>query len=274
MPFRTNKEFSFGNFINRVVKFVASQYDSVIPDGGDAPGPYSLNDPTDAAFFADVNALVKEYSDSMDAVKLRLGLQTVMHISIRGNNYLQSSGLNKALMTANPIRCAQVVSRAINLIYVLSVLIYPFMPATSESILVQLNAPARAVPEMLAADILPGHQIGQPEHLFKKIEEKMAEKWRAQYGGPESVAPNSSEPVPTKHGASKRKAAVKPDPVPRTGSKSIDVLALEQKVAEVGGEIRALKGRTPKTKELDVEIATLVTGLKRLKSELAQLDQP
>ena len=56
----------------------------------------------------------------MDSVKLRAGLHTVMSISARGNLYLQSSGLNKQLMTENPKRCAQVVSRALNLIYILS----------------------------------------------------------------------------------------------------------------------------------------------------------
>ena len=111
----------------------------------------------------------------MDAVKLRSGLQVVMHIFARGNLYLQSSGLNKALKAENPKRCAQVVVRAINLIYVLSALIYPFMPSTSESVLTQLNAPARAVPEVFSIDILPGHQIGVPEHLFKRIDEKMVD---------------------------------------------------------------------------------------------------
>ncbi|KAJ7931585.1 tRNA synthetases class I (M)-domain-containing protein [Mycena leptocephala] len=169
---------NFGNFVNRTLKFVASQYDSVLPDSGDAPGPVSTDDPADRKFVQEVNELLKVYIDAMEAVKLRLGLQTVMLISGLGNTYLQASGLNKALMTENPARCAQVLSRAVNLIYVLSTLIYPFMPATSDAILAQLNAPARAVPDVLAIDILAGHTIGTPAHLFKKIEENMAETFR------------------------------------------------------------------------------------------------
>jgi hypothetical protein len=53
-----------------------------------------------------------------------------------------------------------------------SSLIYPFMPATSDSILTQLNAPARVVPDVLSTDILAGHHIGKPEHLFKKHHER------------------------------------------------------------------------------------------------------
>lgn len=94
---------SFGNFVNRVLKFTSSQYNSIVPDSGDAAAPLSPNDPDDADFISVVNGLLKDYIDAMDAVKLRLGLQIVMLISIRGNNYLQSSGLNKALMARDDV---------------------------------------------------------------------------------------------------------------------------------------------------------------------------
>ena len=78
--------------MNRALKFVSAVYDGVIPDSGDAPGPYSPNDTDgDAEFFSDINALLKEYIDAMEYAKLRLGLQTVMAISARGNLYLQVS---------------------------------------------------------------------------------------------------------------------------------------------------------------------------------------
>ncbi|KAG6330347.1 hypothetical protein ID866_8744, partial [Astraeus odoratus] len=119
---------NFGNFVNRALKFVSSQYNGVIPESGDEAGPLSPNDPLDSEFITEVNSLLKEYVDALESVKIRLGLQSVMLISNRGNGYLQSAGLNKALMAENPKRCAQVVSRAVNLIYTLSALIYPYMP--------------------------------------------------------------------------------------------------------------------------------------------------
>ncbi|KAJ3514070.1 hypothetical protein NLJ89_g2586 [Agrocybe chaxingu] len=265
---------NFGNFVNRALKFVSSQFSSAIPESGDAPGPYSPNDSLDSEFITAVNGLLKDYIDAMDSVKIRLGLQTVMLISIRGNNYLQSSGLNKALISSNPARCAQVISRAVNLIYALSALIHPFMPATSDSILAQLNAPARAVPKVLSNDILGGHTIGAPEHLFKKIEESMAEVWRIKFGGNDAPAAASTaatpDPMKAVPGQSKKKAAKKgavssPAPV---GPKSPEVLALEVKVAEQGRVVRELKARTPKTPELDAEIKIVVEVLKELKAEL------
>jgi methionyl-tRNA synthetase len=198
---------------------VASQYNGVLPDAGDPSGPFTLDESPDREFIKSVNSLLKEYIVAMDAVKLRLGLQTVMLISIQGNQYLQSSGLNKTLMAEHPKRCAQVISRAINLIYALSALIYPFMPSTSESILVQLNAPARTVPEVLSNDILHGHTIGKPEHLFKKIDESMADTWRVKFGGIEGKTvpaddPLKAEPGKSKKGAGGKKASAKPDAIP------------------------------------------------------------
>ena len=214
----------------------------------------------------------------MDSVKLRLGLQTVMLLSQRGNLYLQSSGLTKALMNENPTRCAQVVTRAANLIYVLSALVYPFMPSTSASILSQLNAPARSVPHEFTIDLLPGHQIGTPEHLFKKIEEKMAEVWRAKFAGndPASAAPVANETFAVS-GTSKRKAAAAAKKGAQNpgeeqvgevdGPKSAEALALDAKIAEQGNLVRELKARTPRIKELEEETTAAIAELKKLKAE-------
>jgi len=258
---------NFGNFVNRTLKFVSSQYDGVVPDSKDAPGPYSPNDPLDGEFISNVNGLLKDFIDAMDAVKIRLGLQIVMLISSQGNNYLQSAGLNKALIASNPIRCAQVISRALNLIYALSALVSPFMPATSDAILSQLNAPARTVSEVLSNDILAGHKLGEPDHLFKKIEENMAEEWRIKFGGVEVAKDAAPEPA----NESKRKAAKKAAAAPAVasdGPKSAEAIALEAKVAEKGLAIRELKARTPKTPEIDAEIKAAVDVLKTLKGEL------
>jgi methionyl-tRNA synthetase len=262
---------SFGNFVNRTLKFVSSQYDGVIPDGGDIAGPLSANDAADADFISDVNALIKDYTDAMEAVKLRTGLQTIMLISNRGNLYLQASGLNKALMAEKPTRCAQVVSRAVNLIYVLSSLIYPFMPATSDSILVQLNAPARVVPEVLSTDILSGHHIGKPDHLFKKIEEKMADVWRQKFQGVDGNVQAPPADASKRKAVAAKKAAERSETTKEAGPKSPEVLALEAKVADQGALVRSLKGQTPKTQEIVDQIANAVEELKRLKGQLATL---
>lgn len=256
--------------------FIAKNYDGVIPDGGDQGGPVSPNDDNDAEFVSDVNSLLQQYVDALEAVKLRLGLHIVMQVSSRGNLYLQASGLGTALKESDPKRCAQVLGRAVNLIYILSTLVEPFMPATAAQILSQLNAPERTVPEAFSIDILPGHTIGKPAHLFKPIKEEMADTWRKKFAGKkETVAQAGDLPAhathvaPTPGGTSKRKAAkaAAKEPV-YTGPKSPEVIALEEKIAQQGELVRSLKAK-PKSAEVDAEIAAGVDLLKKLKAELA-----
>ena len=155
------------------------------------------------------------------------------------------------------------------------------MPETSDAILEQLNAPARAVPDVLSNDILAGHHIGTPAHLFKRIDEKMADMWRAKFGGqPGEASPQpSADATHVAPGMSKRKAAAAKKASEKAakeagqaGPKSAEVIAWEQKVAEQGQIVRELKGR-PKSEENDKEIAAAVEVLKALKTELAELEK-
>ncbi|TRM64211.1 tRNA synthetases class I (M)-domain-containing protein [Schizophyllum amplum] len=270
---------NFGNFVNRALKFVTSQYDSVLPDSGDAPGPYSasdVNDP-DAGFIADVNSLLAEYTAAMEAVKLRLGLSIIMTLAARGNGYLQASKLGKALMAEEPKRCAQVVSRTVNLIYVLSVMVYPYMPATSERMLAQLNAPARVVPDTFCNDLLAGHVLGEPEHLFKRIEESQAEVWRARFGGSEEGKDAQAKEEPkSKRAAKKAQKAEKQEKGVKTAVpatvKTPAMEALEERITEQGQKVRDLKAG-PKTAEAEAEIKAHVEVLKGLKGELEVLQK-
>lgn len=189
--------------------------------------------------------------------------------------------MNKALHTENPRECAKVVSRAVNLIYVLSALIHPFMPETADQIQEQLNAPPRAVPDLLSNDIMAGHTIGKPEHLFKKIDDSMADVWRQKFGGntgSETPQP-SADATHVTPGMSKRKAAQLKKAADKAAAaadantpKSAEVLACEQTIAEQGQLVRELKAK-PKTEETDKEVAEAVDKLKKLKVELTTLVQ-
>lgn len=251
-----------------------------MPDGGDAPGLLSPEDEQDSTFVTEVNTLLHTYIEAMEAVKLRLGLQTVMLISARGNLYLQQSGLGNALLAENPKRCAQVVSRALNLIYILSAVVYPFMPSTAESILAQLNAPARTVPDALCNDILPGHKTGTPEYLFKRIDEKQADIWRSKFGGvppPPEEAAAAVGAAKGPAGISKRKAvtankaAAKAAKIIEDSEKSETVLRLEAKIKAQGDIVRNLKDKQKKQEPVDeTELSKALSELLSLKISLTE----
>lgn len=180
--------------MNRTLKFAVAKYQSTVPPSSDPPGPLSPSaDDVDAGFIADVNRLLQTYNTLMDSVRLREGLQVVMQLSARGNLYLQGAGLNNALLESNPQRCALVISRAINLIWILSALVGPFMPAVEQGILRQLNCPPRTIPGTdepggFGIDLLGGHVLGKTEYLFTRIEDSKAETWRAMFGSTSGAA--------------------------------------------------------------------------------------
>ena len=267
---------SFGNFVNRVMTFVAKNYGGVVPDGGDTEGPLSPNDDADSGFVSDVNSLLQQYVDALDAVKLRLGLHIIMQLSSRGNLYLQAAGLGTSLKESNPQRCAQVVCRAINLIYLLSVLVEPYMPSTATAMLGQLNAPQRTVPDVFSIDVLPGHTMGAPAHLFKPIKEEMAEVWREKFAGskkgadgPELPAEAAGQPGVKVKASKKQAAKAAKAALEYTGPKTPEIIALETQIATQGDLVRSLKSNTTKTPESETELANAISRLKELKEGLA-----
>jgi methionyl-tRNA synthetase len=256
----------------------------VVPDGGDHPGPISAEG-EDEGFINDINAYLSTYVSNMESLRLRDSLEVVMRLSARGNLYLQQAGLSNALLAENPQRCDQVLHRAVNLIWVLSALIWPFMPATAESIEKQLNVPSRSIPiGGLSNDLLGGHRLGTPEHLFKKIDEGMGEAWRAKFGGgqkPQAAAgekvaaataiagnPKGGAAAQGKKAAGKAKKAAKKaaeEGYPDTEG----VRAAKEKVEKQGALVRDLKAKKGEGPDEIEELEKAVKDLLSLKDDLA-----
>ena len=198
-----------GNFVNRVIKLVNSKiYDSVIPD-------YTVmhTDPIFQKAKDEVNGLLKRYIQEMEAVELRAGVSTAMLIAQAGNNFLQSQGFDNKLAANEPEKAAAVTGIAINLILLLASVFAPYLPATSKSILEQLDAPFLTIPDTWTADdIKPGHKIGKAKYLFSQIPPKKEEEWRNMYGGTQAERLKKEQEaakVAAKKAADKAKKAAK-----------------------------------------------------------------
>ncbi|GJJ77691.1 methionyl-tRNA synthetase [Entomortierella parvispora] len=250
---RNNNELlaNAGNFVNRVIKFVNAKYESNVPSIETAAAPTE----SDEKLIREVNEKLKLYIEALEDVKIREGLRLAMEISALGNVYLQENKIDNTLFAEHRDRCDRVVITALNLIYLLSALFFPFMPSTSESIARQLNAPIRLLPDVFTVDaILPGHVINKAEYLFKRIDEKQEELWRTKYGG------NGSAPEPEKK---KKRGGPKAAPAPVfQGEKTEEVLALEKQIEEQGVKVRELKAAKAEAAAVTAEVQTLL-GLKK-----------
>lgn len=195
---------NLGNFVNRIVKFVNSaNYDSVVPD-------YTKYDDAEgnlAAHKKEVNEALKRYVQEMDAVKLRQALQTALHISYLGNKLLQDNRLDNTRAKEEPERTAAVVGLALNHVHLLASLIAPYLPATTESILEQLNTSLLIIPdEWEAGSIQPGHKIGSAAYLFSQIKPEREQEWREQFGGEEARKQKAEKEAKAAEKAAKKKA--------------------------------------------------------------------
>lgn len=168
---------NLGNFVNRLVKFAIAKYNGVIPEYSTAAIPNY------AAFEHDINQLLASYIEAMEAVSLRKGLEIAMAISARGNVFLQENKLDNSLYNDYPDKSDAVVAVGLNLVYLVSAVISPFMPETRTQISEILNAPPLSITDKFELVLEGGHNIGQAQYLFKRIDEKQIEAWRAQFGG-------------------------------------------------------------------------------------------
>ncbi|KAL9018823.1 MAG: hypothetical protein Q9185_003909 [Variospora sp. 1 TL-2023] len=214
-----------GNLVNRVIKLVNSKvYNSTIP------GYLALHsDPMFDKVKADVNTHLKQYLADMESVNLRAGIQTAMHLAQTGNTFLQDNGFDNKLAVNEPEKAAAITGIAINIIYLCASVFEPYLPATSKSILEQLQAPFLVIPDHWTADdIKPEHQIGKARHLFSHIDPQMEDEWRRLFGGTQAERLRREEEVArakAKKAASKARKAERKNKEP--GQSSVEATATE-----------------------------------------------
>ena len=184
---KTNSELlaNLGNLVSRTAKFLYAKLEGRIGK--------QVHDAVDLELIAKVNAGLKVYTEAMDKVQLKAGLKEVMAISALGNAYLVEAKLDGKLLASDPERCRSVLSLALNLVYLISALLEPFLPSTAADIARILRAPALRIPKETwdPEVLLAGHEIDEPFHLFHRIEEAHLLQLRKQFGGKpaEATAP-------------------------------------------------------------------------------------
>lgn len=135
------------------------------------------------------------------------------------------------------------IGLAVNIIYLCASVFEPYLPATSKSILDQLDAPFLFIPDHWTADDLkPGHHIGKAKYLFTQIDPKREEEWREMYGGTQAERLKKEEETAKKAAA---KAAVKAKKAGKKAKKPKEQVKMEQaqqSVEEMGTKVAEATG--------------------------------
>ena len=168
----------FGNFAQRVLSFVASRYDGIVPEGG-APGP------EEARLITEIVRLTDELRGHHEALALRKTADTVRAIWKTANLYLVSRA-PWSLLKSEPDEAALVLRTAVNLIGICARAAWPIIPDAADKALVSIGE-CEAVPAFPLADDLTrvpaGCRIAHPGRLFDKLGSEWAEAQRVRFAG-------------------------------------------------------------------------------------------
>tara|TARA_R110000868_G_scaffold97875_2_gene269232 strand:- start:6923 stop:8992 length:2070 start_codon:yes stop_codon:yes gene_type:complete len=164
----------FGNFINRVVVLTNNYYKGIVP----TPNEFSQ---IDLETLAEVKAFPNSISSSIERYRFREAQQELMNLARLGNKYLADEEPWKVIKVDGS-RVQTIMYVALQISSALATLSEPFLPFTSSKLKSMLNVTSSAV-EMSWNDIstkeilIPvGHQIGEAELLFSKIEDNTIQK--------------------------------------------------------------------------------------------------
>ena len=174
----------------------------------------------DAKILAKINQELKEYEENLEKVKLRDAIRNILNISRVGNQYMQAKKPWTLVKGTDEekIEGATVIGVCVNIAYLLSIVLYPYMPNVSCTIRRQLNVDTfKVATELESYDsdnikpgdyshpvffnkfynfIKEGHKLGKIEPLFKRITDAEVKVWKEKFGGvqePAAAAPGDKK---------------------------------------------------------------------------------
>jgi methionyl-tRNA synthetase len=157
-----------GNFINRALVLSQKYYSGVVPAAG------KLLD-VDKDTLAQIVTLKAEVEKSLDTFRFREALKIAMDMARLGNKYLADMEPWKVVKTDKE-RVKTVMNTCLQIAANLTIVFAPFLPFTMDKLRRFLNMEKLDWSELGRTDILvAGHQLGEPELLFEKIEDSVIE---------------------------------------------------------------------------------------------------
>jgi methionyl-tRNA synthetase len=135
----------------------------------------------------EANKLIDEYVQALEEVKIKAALKSAMSLSSLGNQYLQhNKPWDLVKNDDTKARGGSVTTFAGNLVIALITLLEPYMPAFTQKVLDQLKLDKKLLDlsDPKFKILLPvGHEIGDPQPLFAKIDDAKIAELRSKYAG-------------------------------------------------------------------------------------------
>ena len=165
---RTNADLAndLGNLLHRTLGMIEKYHQGVIVDG-------QVTDTIDQELIGMVNSVVANYQKHMDAMEINQAMREIWNLIGRTNKYIdETAPWTLAKSPENNARLQTVLYNIMEVLRIVAVLVYPYIPHTSPKILEQIGLPStefllkNAVWGMLPSGIKTNKQ--QP--LFPRFE--------------------------------------------------------------------------------------------------------
>jgi methionyl-tRNA synthetase len=167
-----------GNFVNRITRFCASRFDSVVPDGG-AFGELEKE------LCADIDARLQALTEHHEAMEFRKAAAETRALWVLGNEYLQQAAPWTAIKE-NRDAAALAVRVGLNLCAFYADIACPFIPDAAGAIRAGLGLKSAAAwPDAKAVQMLDrlerGTAVAPPDVLFRKVEDEQIADWSTRF---------------------------------------------------------------------------------------------
>ncbi len=157
-----------GNFVNRSLAFVGRQFDNKVPQCGELHT-------ADQAMLGEITKARDTVGRCLEAFRFREACRAFMDLARSANKYFNDSEPWKTVKTDRD-RCATTLYVSIKVSHALAVLMHPFIPFTADRVWRMLNLTGNVTDtrwqDVGKVDLPAGHELGQAEILFTKIEDK------------------------------------------------------------------------------------------------------
>ena len=158
-----------GNFVNRALVLTRKYCGGRVPACGELTG-------YDRQTIAEVAAVKGSLEGNIENYRFREALKDAMNIARIGNKYLADTEPWK-VVKSDPARVETILNVALQITANTAIAIEPFMPFSAAKILRMLAVGKFGWERLGATDLIPaGHEIGEPELLFEKIEDDVIQK--------------------------------------------------------------------------------------------------
>ncbi|MEM0358644.1 MAG: methionine--tRNA ligase [Candidatus Hadarchaeales archaeon] len=153
---------NLGNFVHRVLTFTWNHFDGKVPEGK-----------VDPSLEREVASCAEETGRLMEGLRLHQALERVMLLAKTGNEYFQGKRPWEAIKVRRG-EAADCLFNSLNLVKCLSILLFPFLPFTSQKMAHMLGVEVKEWKQAYTFDLKPGHPIRKPEILFRVVEAEPA----------------------------------------------------------------------------------------------------